>query len=145
MSTKALSHPYLIYGWWIMSFEFVGALYALYVTLKAPKKAVGAVGLLAVLTASTFVACHEMYTGDVTTAFIVDKTPVGIQYLIFKLNDSMDGLTNKYVGSLSNYGQMGRAEICYFAGLVTCAVANAVLTLTIADDDVAAPAAVESA
>ena len=80
MSTKNLSHPYLIYGWWIMSFELVSALYALYVPLcgsrelcthltpgcrtsryvilKAPKKAVGAVGLLAVLTASTFLFLH---------------------------------------------------------------------------------------
>ena len=68
-----------------------------------------------------------MYNGDAAASPVI-----GIQYLIFK-SDGNGGLTNKYVGSLSNFGQMGRAQICYFAGLVTCAVANAFITLTIAD------------
>ena len=70
--------------------------------------------------------------------------------------------TNKYVSSLANLGQIGRcvhataqptfltrhltctpthsAQVCFFAGLVTCSVANAFVTLTIAEEEVA-PAA----
>ena len=52
--------------------------------------------------------------------------------------------TNKYVRALTNYGQLGRAQIIFFAGTVACSVANALLTITIAEDETAV-AAPESA
>ena len=54
----------LIYAWWIMSFEIAAILYGAYVVLKAPGKKVGAAAILAVLTTTTFLFCHELYTGE---------------------------------------------------------------------------------
>jgi hypothetical protein len=69
-----------------------------------------------------------------------------VQYLIFKTEltdntetptsgDTVMQLTNKYVGSLANIGQLGRAQICFFAGLVTVSIANAFAVLTIGEDE----------
>ena len=42
------------------------------------------------------------------------------------------------VRALSNYGQEIRSQICAFAGLVIVSVANAILVLTVGDEEPAA-------
>jgi hypothetical protein len=66
-SGKNLAHPILIYSWWITAFELFGILYSAYVILAAPAKKLGAAGIVAVLTASTFIFLHELYVGDAAT------------------------------------------------------------------------------
>lgn len=47
--------------------QLLTLLYVTYVLSVAPAKKVGAAALLAVLTVSTFVFLHELYTGDAAT------------------------------------------------------------------------------
>ena len=96
-------------------------LYSAYTITSAPAKAIGATGIMAVLTAITFLASHELYANYV-------------QALIYQPN------SNKFVSSMTNFGQIGRSQVCFFAGLIVCSVANAVTTITIADAEAAEPA-----
>ena len=110
-----------------MSFQGFTTLYAAYTVLKAPGKTHGALGLASVLTALIFLSCHEVYAAP--TWGVHDNI---YQYALDPVNNS-----NKFVGAMTNFGQYERAIICFFAGLVICAAADAGIVLTIADEETA--------
>jgi len=101
-------------------------LYSAYVILQAPAKKLGAVGIAAVLTASTFLACHEIYTGDATT-FGLSSTggpvasTIGIQYLsALSLHTCTRlQLTSAHLRSLQAVHKQHRPrtheQVCWFA------------------------------
>ena len=95
--------------------------------LAAPAKRTGAARLLAILTTSTF-----LFTADVANA------PMGAYAFSHNMSGTPAVVTGKK-GSLTKNG-----IFVMFAGLVIVDIANAVLTVTLDDEEVAAaPKAVE--
>ena len=95
--------------------------------LAAPAKRTGAARLLAILTTSTF-----LFTADVANA------PMGAYAFSHNMSGTPAVVTGKK-GSLTKNG-----VYVMFAGLIIVNVANAVLTITLDDEEVAAaPKAVE--
>ena len=113
--------------WWLMSFQGFVTAYTAYVILKAPGKAHGALGLASILTAIIFLSCHEIYAN--TTFMSIEDAEITLHDMIYQIPG------NKFVGPMTNYGKTGRSMICFFAGLVVCAAADAGIVLTIADDE----------
>ena len=133
MSSKVLLNVKVIYSWWLTSFEFVGILFSLYALLVDSKRKIGAVGMLAVLTVSMFVACHEMWSD--------------LRGLIYKTNNY--GYSTAFHSPRLYHSQVERSQITLFAGAVTCSIGNALLVLTLADEqgpesETAVKAAVDS-
>jgi hypothetical protein len=115
------------YGWWIVAFQFFGLIYAAYATLAAPAKRLGALGLLTVLTTSTF-----LFTADVLNA------PAGV----YAWSHNASGTPASVIGTKATFVKNGIFVL--FAGLIVCDVANIAMVMTVAEeDDVAAPKAVE--
>jgi len=112
------------YGWWIVAFQLFGLLYAAYVAAAAPAKKLGAVGLMTVLTTSTF-----LFTADVAGA------PLGAYALSHNKSGTPASVTGTKGGLIKN------GVFVMFAGLVIVDIANAVLTITLDDETDPAPAA----
>jgi hypothetical protein len=99
--------------------------YAAYVTLAAPAKRASALGLLTVLTTSTF-----LFTNDVLNA------PQGA----YAWSHNMSGTAASVIGKKGSL--IKNAVFVLFSGLIIVDVANVALVLTITDEDTeAAPAA----
>lgn len=95
-----------------MSFQLFGVLYAAYAASKPAKMRQSAQGLMAVLTASTF-----LFTCDVLNA------PMGAYALSHNESGTPASVIGTHGSKLSNY------VFLLFSGLVVCDVANVALTM----------------
>ena len=87
---KALS-----YGWWIVSFQLFMLAYTAFVVLKAPAKRLGAVGMLTVLTASTF-----LYTYDVCNS----------TFGAYALSHNLDGGAASVIGTHARKARKAKSD-----------------------------------
>jgi hypothetical protein len=111
------------YGWWIVAFQLFGLLYAAYATLAAPAKRLGALGLLTVLTTSTF-----LFTADVLNA------PAGV----YAWSHNASGTPASVIGTKTTLLKNGIMVL--FCGLIICDIANIAMVLTVAEEDSVAEA-----